>query len=1127
MPHAKLFINNTRRPLLKATVTREGCRAIDQAKFTVPPETPVDASDNIVYVQDMVNVFENTLLFNFCDHVKDESGYNHHPDGHTDFPSALSHWDFQCTTTCTGTLNNTATELPLDCMCCETPSVYAVGKVMCSGAVDRAILFACCRYLTIADECEYDLRQDQRWSMSAWLFPTANCANAMVMGKRVGIDATDAGYSLNYDVCARASFEIADGTCEWSVTSGACTVPLCMWTNVTVTFDGQSNQAGMKMYINGELDNTGTVCTITAPVVNCAFFSLGATACTTDHYTGRLDGTYFFEKELNICEVSSLHHEGTLEYICGLWNGKAVEFDGDEGHLTIRDQTPSCPRPCNIKLQLKFECDITDSSCTNCCISMEDGAETYTCGLIDDNAFVFDGCRTVAVCCSTNFNFDTCREFTASMWVKFTACTTGGQMINHRVFSGGGLQEGWGVQRRGSCTNTIRFAFEDIPGNTRVIDGATVFCCSNWHHIAVSNDGKDTVCGMHIYVDGIEETKTIVSDTFSGSALNCEPLRVGACDNVSGVDGLMDCVRVWNKELTSKEIKHIHDSTFGVSFRNDYELITWVKNPVTDVADRTIFHKSGSGTTGVELTLQDCVAMCVVTFRHNATTLTGTTGIVDSCWHQIRVKRDACNLISLYIDNTLEDCATDTTCPICEANAEFARDNAGGEFYDGALSSFRLYSTPLTVTETDRLFNIRNPRSNVKFGGDSTKVTKLIEKKELVVQSFGKELGEIEVRATQFCNRTPEFILQTLIKDNTDLDTHFHGTPAGITLGSYQADGKIVDIANDLSQLTGKVYHTDGLRQFHLHDASFTITTISFNHKVTMRNFETGEDDTELVNCLLVIGENKRFTTSCAFTMCTSDPVDGTNRVFNLAQQPVTARVFSPSGTCTEVCPEEDYNVNSVTKQLTFDACAIPACGTCVLIEYEYELPLNIRGQCSASIAEFGIKAKRLILPWITSRQDGVRFINAYIENFRDIKFRTTAEIPGLANGVNENDVISVRNDVKGIPETSFIVKSLTWEYPAGKTILNLGEFNFQMLEFAKQITEKIHDLESAVVRVKDLRDYENPQEILGMTAVASVGTTGEFSETLGMTDCVSVTENFDAVYDGCCTTYDGDDAYA
>jgi len=1147
MPHAKLFINGTKRALVSATVSREGCRAIDQAKFVVPPETPICASDTVIYMQDMVNVNNTRLLFNFCSHVKDESGYCHHPLGHTDFPSALSHWDFQCVTTCDGILRNCATELPLDCMCVETPSVYVAGKVRCSGAIDRAISFACMRYLTIEDECEYDLRQDQKWSISAWLYPTANATDAFVIGKRVGIDATDPGYSLNLHMCARASFEIADGTCEWSVTSAACSVPLCMWTNVTATFDGKSCQDGMRIYINGEICSTGATCAITPTVTNNAFFSLGATACTTDHYCGRLDGAYFFEKDLTPDEVKSLFNEGAIEYVCGLWNGKAVRFDGCKGHLTIPDKTPSCPRPCALELHLKYECTITDTSCMSTCITMGAGCATFVDGLVECKAFCLDGCRWISVPSRAELSYDSTDEFTWMFWAKIPAISPDSTMLAKKEALG--ASAGWRV--RITCISCTPFlGWDMVNGTTNFIISCMtppdIFDC-NWHHLAGTYSGRPNTPngGLKLYVDGLD-TNVATTATPSGSFASCTPLTVGALgDGTGNFTGEIDCTRIYKgKALTSKEIKHIHDSTYGVAFRGNYEMIAWIKAPCPSCCDRTIFHKSGSMCTGIELSINDvggggpgytcsgfvCTGFsstvsgsaCSIFFRHNTTILTSTTDITDSCWHQIRVRRDSANLISLYVDCVLEDSCTDATCPICEVPAEFSRDFTMCEFYDGDISSFRLYSNILTPAETGRLFMCRNPRSNIKFGGDSTKVTKLIEKKEIVTQSFGKELGEIEIRAQQFCNRTPEFILQTLIKDNTQLDTHFHGTPAGITLGSYQADGKIVDIANDLSQLTGKVYHTDGLRQFHLHDASFTITTISFDHKLTMRNFETAEDDAEIVNCLLIIGENKRFTTSCTF-MC----VDGVQSVFNLAQQPVTARVFSPLSTCTEVCPEVDYDVNTVTKTLTFTACSIPACGTSVLIEYEYEQPLNIRGKCDASIAEFGIKAKRLILPWITSRQDGVRFINAYLENFRDIKFRTTAEVPGLANGVNENDVISVRNDIKGIPSTSFIVKSLTWEYPRGKTIMHLGEFNFQMLEFAKQITEKIHDLESAVVKIKDLRDYENPQELIVINDSVSVTVAESFTECVTICDSTCVTEIFCAIYDCSCTTYDGDDAYA
>ena len=591
MTRARIFVNDFPRQLIKASVTREGNRAIDQAKFIVCPATPICVTDQVVYVQDMANLDRLNLLYNFCQHIKDESGYQHHPLGHTDFPSALSHWDFQCTVEDLGKLQNTATELPLDCMCVETPSVFTCGKVMCNNDVnDKAILFACMRYLTIEDECEYDLRQDQKWTMSAWVYPTSSAADAMIMGKRVGITACDAGYSLNLNMCcANISFEIANGTCEWCVTSTACSVPLCMWTNVTAVFDGTSNQSGMKIYISGDLNATGAACVITTPVVNCAVFSIGATACTTDHYSGRLDGVYFFDKELNACESASLFHEGGLEYICGLWNGKAVTFDGCKGHLVIEDNAPQDPQPCNLKLQLKFECDLVDSSCTNSCITMGTGCATFANGLIDNKSFTFDTCRYVTICCATNFNFDKDNEFSTSFWVKPGCGAAGNDGILTKRLNFGAAAAGWSIHF--NATND-RVTFELSNGACEHIltsVNCTVPKCE-WTHIITTYDGKESELGMRIFVNGIPNV--IGTDcAITGSLLNCLTPAVGAGScGFAPFSGLIDCVRVWDKVITSDEALGLYEATFG-KFNTKYCIVTWIKVG-TCHCDRTIFNKA-------------------------------------------------------------------------------------------------------------------------------------------------------------------------------------------------------------------------------------------------------------------------------------------------------------------------------------------------------------------------------------------------------------------------------------------------------------------------------------------------------------------------------------------------------
>ena len=47
---------------------------------------------------------------------------------------------------------------------------------------------------------------------------------------------------------------------------------------------------------------------------------------------------------------------------------------------------------------------------------------------------------------------------------------------------------------------------------------------------------------------------------------------------------------------------------------------------------------------------------------------------------------------------------------------------------------------------------------------------------------------------------------------------------------------------------------------------------------------------------------------------------------------------------------------------------------------------------------------------------------------------------------------------------------------------MEVGEYFFDYLEYDKEIVAKIHDIESAMTVVKDIRDYESPEESISIT---------------------------------------------
>ena len=343
-----------------------------------------------------------------------------------------------------------------------------------------------------------------------------------------------------------------------------------------------------------------------------------------------------------------------------------------------------------------------------------------------------------------------------------------------------------------------------------------------------------------------------------------------------------------------------------------------------------------------------------------------------------------------------------------------------------------------------------------------------------------------------------------LVKNNTNLKVVPSNVNSGLTIVKFLADGKLFDLIDDLVSLIGATFRTHGLETFVLEDKEFRIKTNKFTHGGNTRMWVTHFDDTELVNELTVLGENKRYQEiqKCCGT--------GVKVLFTLNEAATSIRVETPA--CTELIPEVDYTVDSLGKTVTF--CCAPACGCCnVVFDYEYEIPLYLKGKKQDSIDKHGVHAKRLVLPWIRDKNDGVRFIAGYLSRYSDVRKNLTIEHPTLVTSLRENDVVLICNSIKGICCETFVIKSIKYEYPKFMTTIEVGEYSFDDFEYDKQVAQKIHDLEGAVSTIRELRGFVNPIEVLALTDTVAVNANIEALECITITDVQSVTEIFDAVY--------------
>jgi len=468
---------------------------------------------------------------------------------------------------------------------------------------------------------------------------------------------------------------------------------------------------------------------------------------------------------------------------------------------------------------------------------------------------------------------------------------------------------------------------------------------------------------------------------------------------------------------------------------------------------------------GLAIQVNATTAGDVKVLAGGSTITSSTAGFNDGNWHLIRVSRNASNVVTLYVDTISKGTATVTGTLSTTQDVKIGSDFFGG-YFNGEISRVRFYSSILAGQQPSNIYNKRNPRTVIKFGGRITKLDSELTSRQIIAQSFGKILAETEINGQVFNSQTPEYIVENLVEAKTTLTYQSSSGASGITLKQYVADGKLVDVLKDLAAITNRVFYTTGSKLLVFDDAKFNDLDLVLTHGRLLRVSDDGYDDTEIVNDLTVLGQNLQYNTVQTFNGNNSDVT------FTLDNNPVVVKVTVGG---TESTPETDYDFDTMNRTIIF-ATAPTTGSNNISVEYTFEKPLYIRGTKSDSITTYGVHAKKLNLPWISSREDGVRFVQAYLNRYKDISQKVKVTSGKLYNSLQENDIVHLVNKIKGI-DGDFVIKSITWKYPKMETEIEVGEYYFDFFEYDKEIVAKIHDLESTVTRVKDVREYESPEE--------------------------------------------------
>lgn len=154
----------------------------------------------------------------------------------------------------------------------------------------------------------------------------------------------------------------------------------------------------------------------------------------------------------------------------------------------------------------------------------------------------------------TALDFDFDDPFSYSLWSKST--DSGGKFIEKK--DGNGTK--WETTGMGDFKFTLKDSTNDeikvkaTVKPTELEDG-------EWHHYVVTYDGSNLGSGITMYIDGSSIALTIEKDEGLIDLSNSGSFNIGADSNGNGnVEGNLDEVSVWDKELSAAEITEIYNS---------------------------------------------------------------------------------------------------------------------------------------------------------------------------------------------------------------------------------------------------------------------------------------------------------------------------------------------------------------------------------------------------------------------------------------------------------------------------------------------------------------------------------------------------------------------------------------
>jgi len=213
-------------------------------------------------------------------------------------PTPLSSFEFENNVLdSTGTNHGTVTGI----------EKYTTGKIG-----NAAFDFDGLSYITLANESNFDFEHNQPFSFSFWIQVSTFGVDLAVSKTDDIVSRGNSGYGIYTTTSSGGGVVGRLTTTNERVDSGpVIAFGTNVWTHIVMTYEGNSNANGIKMYKDGVLQTTGSDISLTETMLNNDVFSIGVESDGGRKLSVNtfLDNVKIFDFELTPTQVSDVFNE--------------------------------------------------------------------------------------------------------------------------------------------------------------------------------------------------------------------------------------------------------------------------------------------------------------------------------------------------------------------------------------------------------------------------------------------------------------------------------------------------------------------------------------------------------------------------------------------------------------------------------------------------------------------------------------------------------------------------------------------------------------------------------------------------------------------------------------------------